>query len=199
MRKILIGSLAVVGLMGLGACKTSARDVEQERKEAARKEASANKEIAEIRQDANKDQANREHEAQKDIAEEKREVAEERQDVAQAEAERQRDMARDNDNDLLDNDRDYRAGDNRNLDAAPGANAMVVGTLKSTLGQQITIADGKGGEFKLGTDDATHVTQNGAPVDIDDFKEGSEVRASYTLDGEKKVAREVVILNSYKK
>jgi hypothetical protein len=34
----------------------------------------------------------------------------------------------------------------------------------------------------------------GKVVDIDDFKEGTEVRASYTVDNKENVAREVEIL-----
>jgi hypothetical protein len=52
---------------------------------------------------------------------------------------------------------------------------------------------------KLKTNDTTRVTQNNVDVDLDDFKEGTEVRASYTADGDDLVARDVVIITPVKK
>ena len=56
------------------------------------------------------------------------------------------------------------------------------------------MVDRAGGKLTLRTDDLTVVTLNGQKVNIDDFKNGTEVRASYQEKGDNKFARSVEIL-----
>ena len=43
------------------------------------------------------------------------------------------------------------------------------------------------------------MTQDNRDVELDDFKEGTEVRASYVTDGDDLLARDVVIVTPVKK
>ncbi len=67
------------------------------------------------------------------------------------------------------------------------------------MGSGLTVVDNKGAELKLDTDDNTIVTWQGKKVKLDDFKEGTEVRTSWTLKDDDKVARTVEILKPVKK
>jgi hypothetical protein len=117
------------------------------------------------------------------IADAQKDVAKEERDVYEAEADRSKDLR------------------NSAGTTASVANETVQGRVRSTLGNSLVlVVPGKANsELKLKTDDNTRVTQNNVKVDLDDFKEGTEVRASYVSDGDDLVARDVVIINPVKK
>ncbi len=72
--------------------------------------------------------------------------------------------------------------------------------MQSTGGDSLVlIVPGNSEELKLKTDDQTRVMQNNLAVDLDDFKEGTEMRASYISNGDDLVARDVVIITPMKK
>ncbi|KFE66651.1 hypothetical protein [Hyalangium minutum] len=199
MRKLMVAVAAVAGLALTAGCK---KEPQEERRELAEAQRDAQKDIANARQDANEERAdlqkdfNKERadlqkdeaEIQKDeneeIADAQRNVAEEERDVYEAEMNRSRDLAKDT------------AGS-----TAAVANVSVQGRVRSTLGDSLVIVvpNKANAELKLKTDDNTRVTQNNVAVDLDDFKEGTEVRASYVSDGDDLVARDVVIITPVKK
>jgi hypothetical protein len=197
MRNLVLGGLAALAL--ITGCRNDARDVQQKREEVARKEARANAKINDIRQDANRDEANREAEARRDT---NKEWVDAKHDEANREKAAQKEIAgeqidvADERKELAKTEADYR---NDQTKSVPYSRASVTGTLKSTLGDNITLRDSQGGDLKLDTDKSTMVRMNGAAVDIDDFKEGTQVRASYALDGDKKVARDVEVLKPIRK
>jgi hypothetical protein len=110
-----------------------------------------------------------------------RDVAEEQRDVAEADRERAEGV------------RDDHAG-------ATAVNETVHGRVRSTTGDSLVlrVPARNNAELKLKTDDKTRVTQNDREVELDDFEEGTEVRASYVMDGEDLVARDVVIITPVK-
>jgi len=183
MRKLLVAVGAIAGLMLATGCKNERQKLEDERADLAEKRQEVGKELSEIRQDMAKETAEVRQDAaektaevrqdaQKEMADKREELAEERRDVNEA----QRDLAQ-----------------AKVDDATTGG--TVTGTLKSTTGG-LTIRDDKGLDYELETNDATTVTYDGQRVKLDDFKEGSEVRASYSVHGDDKVAKDVEILKN---
>jgi hypothetical protein len=172
MRKLMIAVATVTGLALTAGC--SKRDEAREaRADLAEAQQEAQKDMAEIRQEAAEDRADIQREQQEELAEAQEEVAEERQEVAEADSK----LAADSDS--------FAAG------------STVQGRVQSTLGNSLVlIVPGNAkSELKLKTDDKTRVTENNRLVELDDFDEGTEVRASFVKDGDDMVARDVVILS----
>ncbi|WP_224362250.1 hypothetical protein [Hyalangium versicolor] len=178
MRKLMVAVAAVAGLALSTGCK---RSPQEERRELAEAQQDAQRDIAEAHKDANEERADIRKDEQEEIADAQRDVAKEQQDVAKADQERAEDLR--NDTNTL------------------AVNETVQGQVRSTTGDSLVlVVPAKDNvEVKLKTDDKTRVTQNSREVDLDDFKEGTEVRASYVADGDDLVARDVVILTPVKK
>jgi membrane protein involved in colicin uptake len=181
MKKLLIAAAAVAGLVSVTGCKNEREKVREERADLAEKRVEAQKDITEIRQEMgektaearkemSEDTAEVRAEANKNIADVRKDLADERKDVAEAE----RDLAQARVDDKM-------------------TGGSVTGILKSTTGG-LTVRDSAGVDYELETNDATKVMHDGTAVKLDDIKEGSEVRASYAVDGEEKVAKDVEVL-----
>ncbi len=176
MNKLLFAAVAFAGLsLGVGCKMNKAEEVREERTDLVRTQQKANEKIADIRADAAKEKAEVDAKASEKIADQRENVAQERQDLAKAE------------NDLNKEERKDA------VDAM--AAGTLTGTLKSTLGSQLTLRDSAGVDHKLDVKDTTLVTYHGQAVKLDDYKAGTEVRASFINDGDEKVAREVTILS----
>lgn len=175
MRKLMVAVAAVAGLALSAGCK---RSPTEERRELAEAQKDAQNKIAEAHKDANEDRADIRRDEQEEIAEAQRDVADEQRDVAKADQERAEELRHDNADTMA-------------------ARDTVQGRVRSTTGNSLVlVVPGRSGsELKLKTDDKTRVTENSREVDLDDFKEGTEVRASYVSDGDDLVARDVVILS----
>ena len=181
MRKLMVAVAAVAGLALTAGCKRN--EAQEERRELVEAQREAQKDIAEVRQEANAERAEIAKEEHEEIADAQREVSEQEREVYEADQDRAKDMRED---DM----------------ATPAAvNETVQGRVRSTTGDSLVLmVPGKANsELKLKTDDATRVTQNNSVVELDDFKEGTEVRASYVAEGEDLVARDVVIITPVKK
>lgn len=175
-KNILRAAVSVAGIvLAMGCDDSKAKEVRDQRADLARTQAKANEKIAEIRADESRDKANIAAKAGENVAAQKKDVAEERRDVAKAE------------NDL------YKENRKDAVDAL--AAGTVSGTLQSTLGSQLTIRDTAGVDHKFDVKDSTRVTYNGQSVHLDDYKAGTEVRASFINDGHDKIAKDVLILN----
>lgn len=181
MRKIMTAVAVVAGLALTAGC--SKRDeVQEQRRDVAEAQREVQKETAEIRQEANQERAEVARDEQRELADAQEEVADEQKELAEAE----RDLAKD-------------AREN-NVGNTLAAGSTVQGRMQSTRGDSLVlIVPGNGEELKLKTDDQTRVMQNNLAVDLDDFKEGTEVRASYISNGDDLVARDVVIVTPLKK
>jgi multidrug resistance efflux pump len=158
--------LVFAAALAFAGCKRPAQEAAEERRELAQEQQETQEDIARIQQ-----------EAQEDIAEERQELAEKREDVAEAEREA----------------REERFGERR--EGMEGTTASVIGRVESTFGDQIKIRDQAGREIELNTDDSTRVMMNGREVKVDELKEGTQVRASYAMDGDDRVAKEVQVLS----
>jgi hypothetical protein len=178
MRKLMVAVAAVAGLALTAGCKRN--DAQEERRDLAEAQRDAQKDIAEAHKDANEKRADINRDEQEEIADAQHDVAKEQQDVAKADRERAEDL--------------------RN-EGTPAMNETVQGRVRSTFGDSLVlnVPARNNAELKLKTDDKTRVTQNNVAVDLDDFKEGTEVRASYVADGDDLVARDVVIITPVKK
>jgi hypothetical protein len=185
MRKLMVAVAAVAGLALTAGCK---RNPQEERRELAETQKDAQKQIAEAHKDANEERADIQRDEQKELADTQRDeqkeiadaqhdVAEEQRDVAEADRERAQDLRRDG-------------------TAAAAVNDTIQGRVRSTSGDSLVLmVPGQNNtELKLKTDGKTRVTQNNRDVDLDDFKPGTEVRASYVADGDDLLARDVVIV-----
>lgn len=179
MRKLMVAVAAVAGLALTAGCKNNPQE---ERRELAETQQDAQKKIADARTDANKDRVDIQRDEQKQIADAEKDVAEKRQDVAEADRDQARDLRHDG------------------LTPSVG-NETVQGRVKSTTGDSLVLVvpGQNNAELKLKTDDKTRVTQNNRDVDLDDFKEGTEVRASFVTDGDDLLARDVIIVTPVKK
>jgi dynactin complex subunit len=176
MRKLMMVVAAVSGLALTVGCKRN--EVQEERRDLAEAQQEAQKEMAEIRQETREEQTELRQEEQEEVAEAQRDVTEEQQELAEAERERAEDLREDN-------------------AAGPlAASATVQGRVRSSTGSSLVliVPANNDAELKLKTNDKTRVMQNNRPVELDDFEEGTEVRASYVTDGEDLVARDVVII-----
>ncbi|MDY7230713.1 hypothetical protein [Hyalangium rubrum] len=174
MRKLMMTVAAVAGLALTAGCKRD--EVQKERQDLAEAQQEAQKEITDIRQNAAEKGTGLRAEDQEEIAEAQQDVAEEQAELSQAEHERLAEQRKDS------------AG-------TVAANATVQGRVQSTMGDSLVIlVPGSNAEMKLKTDDQTRVTQNNLAVELDDFEEGTEVRASFVTKGDDKVARDVVII-----
>ena len=199
MRKLMVAVAAVAGLALTAGCKKEPRE---ERRELAEAQRDAQKDIAEAHQEANKERAELREDMNKERADFQKEEADIQKDENEEIADAQKDVAKE-ERDVYEAEMD-RSKDLRNGTAgttASVANETVQGRVRSTLGNSLVlVVPGKANaELKLKTDDSTRVTQNNVKVDLDDFKEGTEVRASYVSDGDDLVARDVVIINPVKK
>lgn len=181
MRKLMMAVAMVAGVALTAGC--SKRDeVQEQRRDLAEAQQEAQKETAEIRQEANKERAEVARDEQEELADAREEVGDEQKELAEAE----RDLAEDL--------REDTAGNTL------AAGSTVQGRMRSTRGDSLVlIVPGNNAELKLKTDDQTRVMQNNLVVELDDFKEGTEVRASYVSDGDELVARDVVIISPVKK
>jgi hypothetical protein len=179
MRKLMVAVAAVAGLALGAGCKRS--ESQEERRDLVEAQREAKQDIAEARKEANEQRADIQREEQEEVADAQREVAEEQRDVAEADRERAEDL------------RDDNMG-------ATAVNETVHGSVRSTTGDSLVLSvpARNNAELKLKTDDKTRVTQNNRDVELDDFEEGTEVRASYVMDGEELVARDVVIITPVK-
>jgi hypothetical protein len=158
--------MVAVAVVGLALTAGCKRsEVQEERRDLAEAQREAQRDIAEAREDAREARADIQREEQEEIADARRDVAEEQQDLAEAEAGREH-------------------------------AETVQGRVRSTTGDSLVLSvpARNNAELKLKTDDKTRVTQNDLTVDLDDFEEGTEVRASYVMEGEDLVARDVVII-----
>ncbi|ADO71495.1 hypothetical protein [Stigmatella aurantiaca] len=182
MRKLMVAVATVTGLALAAGCSKRDEALE-ERRDLTQAQQEAQKDMADIRQDAAKEQAEIQRDEQKDLAEVQRDeqedlaevqkdVSEERQDVAEADSK--------------------LAAESGSLAAA----STVQGTVQSTLGNSLVliVPGNNNAKLKLKTDGKTRVTENNRAVELDDFNEGTEVRASYVKDGDDMVARDVVII-----
>lgn len=180
MRTVIIA--AVVGL-GLVGCQSQREEAQSQREELNEERAQFGQEASETRAQAQQDIAQTREQAQQDIAETKQEteqqIAEGRQDVEQKEQE----LAQSNQEAM--NEGTGGSGMDTNL---------AIGTLKSSMGSNLVLDDPQGAELKLKTDDNTIVKYEGKRVKLDDFEEGTRVRASYSVKGDEKVVREITIL-----
>lgn len=73
--------------------------------------------------------------------------------------------------------------------------ASLSGKLEASAPNQLIVRDNTGFQYRLKTDDRTRVTFNGQPAKLDQFKQGTEVRATYVFDGQNRVATGVEVIS----
>lgn len=209
MRKLMMAVGAVAGLSLLAGCQENKSKVAEEQRDVAEAQAQASEKVADARQEAaqetaeaqksaQEETASAQREAQEETASAQQEVAEERKDVAEAREE----VAQNQDEEREDvAEAEQKAAEERE-DLATGGSGMaagaamtMTGTLKNvTIGDNLEVTDSTGKEMKLKTDDQTKVTWNNQPAKLDNFDEGTQVRASYVKQGDDMLAREVTIV-----
>ena len=69
--------------------------------------------------------------------------------------------------------------------------SQLTGKLEQATTDQIVIRDGAGFEYWLRAGESTHVTANGKPARLTDFKQGTDVRAEFFWDGRDRIATTV--------
>ncbi|NOK23227.1 hypothetical protein [Corallococcus carmarthensis] len=195
MRKLMIAVTAVAGLTMVTGCKKD--DVQEQREDVAEARQEAAQETAEARQDESKELASAQHDANEDIAEARQDandkiasanedVRDEEQDLAEAQANRNEDLA--------------EGGSGMAGTTSAAAATTVNGRVISKSGDTLTLVDSTNKELKIKTNDKTALMDNGSrAVKLDDIKEGSQVRASYVMDGKDMVARDVTLVAAVKK
>jgi len=78
--------------------------------------------------------------------------------------------------------------------ARPVATEEVAGKLERATPDFVVIRDDSGFAYWLRTSGNTQVTANGQPARLTDFRQGADVRASFTWQGKERVATEVDVL-----
>lgn len=199
MRKLMMAVTAVAGLAMVPGCKRD--NVESERRDVAEAQQEAAKETAEARQDESRDIASAQKEANEDIAGAQQDVREEQNELAEAERNRSQELAedqRERQEDL--NEDTARGGSGAAGTTAAAAATNVQGRVLSTGHDSLTLVDTSSNkQLKLKTNDQTRILQNNAPVKLDDITEGTQVRASYVMDGKDMVARELTVTQPVQK
>lgn len=71
-----------------------------------------------------------------------------------------------------------------------------VGTVTSSSENELTLRRESGEEVNLNLRDTTAITMDGRFVQADALPEGAEVRASYTMDGDNRVAESIEVLRA---
>ncbi|WP_223743662.1 hypothetical protein NR800_04285 [Corallococcus interemptor] len=191
----MIAVTAVAGLTMVTGCKkddvqAQREDVAEARQEAAQETAEArqdeSKELAAAQQDANEDIAEARKDANDKIASANEEVRDEEQDLAEARANRNEDLA--------------EGGSGMAGTTSAAAATTVNGRVLSKSGDTLTLVDSANKELKIKTNDKTAMMDNASrAVKLDDIQEGSQVRASYVMDGKDMVARDVTLVAPVKK
>lgn len=82
------------------------------------------------------------------------------------------------------------------MGATAGERFTEVGTVTSASQDELTLRRQSGEEVSLDLTDTTAITMDGRFVQADALPEGAEVRASYTMDGENRVAESVEVLRA---
>lgn len=157
---------AVLGMTAMGCQQNAKQATTQEDLSDARRDAA--KAEADTRREAAEKKAEIDAKAQKDIADEQREVAKAQEDLAKSEG--------------------------TGGSGTAGEQQLATGILKSSMGNGLTVTEKSGGELELATDDSTQVTLNGSPVKLDEFRQGTPLRVSYQTQGNKKIAKNVMVL-----
>jgi len=128
----------------------------------------------------------------KDVAEARKDVAAERRDLAQEQRESRNDAAQATRGEREDVAEAERAKQKEESEAAraEGSAAMASGTVTGrvtkTSDREVVIGQSDGASLRLHVDPDTRVTHDGKAGSIDQLREGSEVRASYSQkDGER--------------
>jgi hypothetical protein len=195
MRKLMIAVTAVAGLTMVTGCKKD--DVQSQREDVAEARQEAAQETAEARQDESQELASAQENANEDVAEARQdandkiasaneEVRDEEQDLAEAQANRNEDLA--------------EGGSGMAGTTSAAAATTVNGRVLSKSGDTLTLVDSSNKELKIKTNDKTALMDNGSrAVKLDDIQEGSQVRASYVMDGKDMVARDVTLVAPVKK
>ncbi|RKG71353.1 hypothetical protein D7V80_01800 [Corallococcus sp. CA054B] len=195
MRKLMIAVTAVAGLTMVTGCKKD--DVQAQREDVAEARQEAAQETAEARQDESRELASAQENANEDVAEARQdandkiasaneEVRDEEQDLAEAQANRNEDLA--------------EGGSGMAGTTSAAAATTVNGRVLSKSGDTLTLVDSSNKELKIKTNDKTALMDNGSrAVKLDDIQEGSQVRASYVMDGKDMVARDVTLVAPVKK
>ncbi|RKG85627.1 hypothetical protein D7V88_19420 [Corallococcus terminator] len=208
MRKLMIAVTAVAGLTMVAGCKKD--DVQEQREDVAEARQEAAQETAEARQDEGQELAAARQDANEEIGAAQRDsnedIAEARQDANEKIAAANEDV-RDEEKDLA--EAQANRNEDLNEDLATGGSGMVGATAAATTingrvlsksGDTLTVVDSNNRELKIKTNDKTALLDNGSrAVKMDDIKEGSQVRASYVMDGKDMVARDVTLVAAVKK
>lgn len=201
MRKLMMAVTAVAGLAMVSGCKRD--NVESERRDVAEAQQEAQQETAEARQNAQEDIAGARQNEQEEVAGAQQEVREEEKDLAEAQRNQQEELAanqREQQDEMAEDQRELREDTAQGDSGMAGASANVQGRVLSTGGDSLTLVDTSSNkQVKLKTNDQTRIMQNNAPVKLDDITEGTQVRASYVMDGKDMVARELTVTQPVQK
>jgi len=198
MRKLMMAVTAVAGLVMVSGCKRD--NVESERRDVVEAQQEAQQETAEARQNAQEDIAGARQNEQEEIAGAQQDVLKEEKDLAEAQRTQQEELAqnqREQQDEMVEDQRELREDTAQGGSGMAGTSAAatsVQGRVLSTGGDSLTLVDTSNNkQLKLKTDKQTRIMQNNAPVKLDDITEGTQVRASYVMDGKNMVARELTV------
>lgn len=214
MRKLMMAVGAVAGLSLLAGCQENRSKVAEEQRDVAEAQANASEKVAEAREEAAQETTEAQRNAQQEMTEAQRNAQEEtasaRQEAQEKSAGAQQEAQEEIASAQQDIDEERKdvaearqdAAEDRADDTATGGSGMaagaamtMTGTLKNvTMGDNLEVTDSTGKELKLKTDDQTKVTWNNKPAKLDNFDEGTQVRASYVKQGDDMLARDVTIV-----
>lgn len=193
MTRITIGAL-VVGMAFAAGCKSSSdrQDVQseretllQERQELSEvrteEQQKLQEELGSAREDFQQEQAELRQGTQEEIAGERQDVAEAEQDLAETRQEYRQQGA------------EETAPAEQGVGGAGEAGMTYSGTIESKKADKLTLKTPEGTQELLVTPD-TEFTHLGNDITIADIPEGSNVRASYEMKADKKVADRVEVL-----
>lgn len=199
MRKLMMAVTAVASLAMVSGCKRD--NVESERRDVAEAQQEAAQTTAEARQEAQQEMAGAQQDAQEEIASAQQDVQEERKDLAEAQRSQQEELAqnqREQQEEMAEDQREAQGGSG--MAGASAAATNVNGRVLSTGGDSLTLVDTSSNkQVKLKTNDQTRIMQNNSPVKLDDITEGTQVRASYVMEGKDMVARELTVTQPVQK
>lgn len=189
MRKLIIASIASAAVLVVGCQRNDAGEVQSERQELIEERQNLQETQAQAQQEVQQTEAEARQQMQQEIQEQKesaqQEVAEAREDVAE---QRQ---------DLAETREEFRQEHQDEAVGGAGEQGMagqsISGTIESSKADKLMLKTEQGSRELFVTPD-TEFNHLGRSIEITEIPKGSQVRASFTKEGNREVADRVEVL-----
>lgn len=187
MRKLIIAGIASAAVLVVGCQRNNAEEVQSERQELIEERQNLQETQAQAQQEVQQTEAEARQQMQQEIQEQResaqQEVAEAREDVTE---QRQ---------DLAETREEFQQQQEGAVGGAgqQGMGQSISGTIESSKADKLTLKTEQGSRELFVTPD-TQINHLGRSIEITEIPQGSQVRASFSKEGNREVADRVEVL-----